>query len=255
MVESGSSVRLVCATIRASISREARSLGSPVSASVATRRWPRAMLRRFASVGAVWATDSRTRLRSVWSRGASRRTSTAPIASPATTRGWQTAVPRPPHRVQAMSGSPAALSRAYARPRRMAMHERGSASLSTEASAGSTSPGAAASRRFSLGSRVSTTTWLPGSERSRCRVSSACASSTATTASRVSRNSVWLSRVAPIALTASGGTRLTAPGDEAAEPEEEDAQQQDSNGHRVRIGGWPPGFEPFSPDFGGSSGS
>ena len=110
MTESGSSVRLVWATIRASISRVWRSLGRPVSGSLAIRRRLSARLRRFVSVGAVWAADSRTRMRSVSSSGAVRLTSTAPMGSPATTSGWQTAVPRSPHSVHAMSGSPAALS-------------------------------------------------------------------------------------------------------------------------------------------------
>ena len=73
------------------------------------------------------------------------------------------------------------------------MHERGSASSSTVASAGSASAGVAASRRFSVLLRASTTTRLPGRERSRWPVSSSCASSTATTAWSVSMNSVWLS--------------------------------------------------------------
>ena len=62
-------------------------------------------------------------------------------------------------------------------------------------------------------------------------------------------------RVATIALAAASGTSLAAPDDEAAEPEEEGAQQKDGEGHRVPIGARVPGFEPFSPDFGGSSAS
>ncbi len=58
---SGASVIVACANVRFSASVTARLLGSPVRPSVAARISATARLRRFASTGAAWLTDSRIR--------------------------------------------------------------------------------------------------------------------------------------------------------------------------------------------------
>ena len=71
------------------VSWTARLLGSPVSASVAARISAMARLRRLASTGAAWVTDSRMRRWASSAGGSGWLTRIDPMTSPLTSSGSQ----------------------------------------------------------------------------------------------------------------------------------------------------------------------
>ena len=170
------------------MSRRARAFGRPVRASVAARTSATARLRRLASTGAAWLTDSEMRLRSASASCASWVRSTDPITSPPTSDGTQIERRSSPHRLQASSGS-RSLDCSWGRPSRTARHEFGAESTRRCANADAVFTGVVASSRFWLLFRFSTTTSLPGSERSRWRLTRACASVSVSVTCRISANS------------------------------------------------------------------
>src|SRR5450759_3937394 len=90
---SGAIVREAWAAIRRTVSCSARLFGGPVSELVEARISAMARLRRFASTGAAWMTDSLTRRWCSGSRGSARVIRTEPITSPPTRNGVQVELP------------------------------------------------------------------------------------------------------------------------------------------------------------------
>jgi hypothetical protein len=188
--DSGDTLRDAWATIRRSVSCTDRLLGRPVRASVAARISAMARLRRLASTGAAWVTDSRTR-GPMSSACLGWLTSTEPMTWPPTSSGSQVvASGRASQTWQASSGS---RSRPpwCTRPNRTARQERGLAPCRESCSGHSGSTGVAASSRSALLLRFRTVARLPSMVRSRCRLSRSWASVSVSLSCMVSANSAW----------------------------------------------------------------
>jgi hypothetical protein len=188
MALSGFPVRVECATIRFRLSRSARVFGRPVSASVAALISATARLRRLTSTGAACETDSTMRSWSDGSSWSACSTRTEPITSPPTSEGTHVDRLRSPQRPHESSGS-LSLDCECARPSRTERHAEGADSASLRANVDCSSIGVVASRRFWLLLRFRTVTSALGSERSRWRLTRACASSSLSVTCSVSANS------------------------------------------------------------------
>ena len=182
------------AIIRLSVSWIARRLGRPVRESVAARASASARLRRWASTGAAWATDSFTRRLSRTSNGLSWPTSTEPITSPLTSSGTQ--VDRSaltPQTSHSSSEGSLRLSR-RCRASRTAKQDRGSALCSGSASGEPSERAVVASRRSLLLFLLSTTTRLPGTPRSIWSLRISWASGSVSVTCRISENASCAAR-------------------------------------------------------------
>ena len=181
------SVRDACATIRLRVSPAARLFGSPVSESVEARISAMARLRRLASMGAAWKTESRICCSSVASYGAGRLSRTEPMTSPATASGVQRARARGAHRAceRAVRWS---LVR-WGRPERTARHDLGSAAARVSVR---DEPGGSLSRFETVGAVVTVQDGGHARDaRSRWRRSSSWASFWFSASCKVSENSIW----------------------------------------------------------------
>ena len=143
-----------------------------------------------ASTGAAWLTDWSIRPCSDALSGRSWATSTEPITSPPTSEGTHVVRACWLQRSQVSSGS-LSVACACVRPSRTARHELGEESTSFSAIGLAGVTGVAASSRFWLLFRFRTTISEPASDRSRCRLTSACASPSFSVTCSVSANSRW----------------------------------------------------------------
>jgi hypothetical protein len=158
--------------MRISVSCTERALGRRVSGSVAARCSVIARLRRLASTGAAWPTVAVTPSHSPGLNARGLSTRSEPMTSPPTSEGTHSDAPSVlPHTSQLCSGSPEG-SRSYARPRRIARHERGVACVSASASPSTAEGSVLASSELPLALRVRTTASAPGTTRSARRRSS-----------------------------------------------------------------------------------
>src|SRR6202041_3630498 len=125
--------------------------------AVAARISATARLRRLASTGAAWLTESRIRCSSAWSYGVARLSRTEPITSPPTVSGTHEEAPgTDAHTGQESRGRRPPFSE-WVRPDRTARHDRGSAPRRVPASGEPSGSGVTASSRSALVFRVSTT--------------------------------------------------------------------------------------------------
>src|SRR3954470_8680659 len=232
--ETGVCVRLAWATRRLSVSSSPRRLGRPVSESVDARRSASERLRRLASTGAAWVTESWMRCVCSSASGRSSVTSTEPMTSPPTSSGWHIDCPGTTPQTSQVRTSSVSGPWLTGRLRRTARHERGLACPSAGAIGSSSGSATADSSRSALLLRTRMRTAASGNPAPQVRAQQ-----------RVALllvlghlHALGEARLRPRVLGLAGGQRLIcgatlaavatgAPGEREAEEAEHAAQHED----------------------------